>query len=317
MSVSNKVLNINGHHNNLVMIQPTNFAELDRYCTLISKSSFCPRAFAGKPGDVMIALQMGAEVGLSPMQAIQNIAVINGKPCLWGDGALAVTMASPHYQYHKEWLTGDLKDETLTAHCTIKRKGSEDYTYSFGIQDAKKAGLWGKQGVWQQYPARMLQNRARGFALRDKFADALRGINIREEVEDYIKVKDITPVNNDDSHRQASEHQKQLTKQMEEEQDFSQLELDFVEFMASIHKSENEEQLKTVFTEIKKTDFKAKPDLMKKLIAAKDKKKLEVIKKSAFNAHSNMIEAAVNAGDINPETGEVVDETQSDLAGDR
>ena len=94
-----------------------------------------------------------------------------------------------------------------------------------------------------------------------------------------------------DAHRQASEHQKKLTKQIKEEKDFSQLELDFVEFMAAIHESESEEQLKTVFTEIKKTDFKSKPDLMKKLIAAKDERKMQLM---------------ISNDNVDNETGEVI-----------
>tara|TARA_R110002020_G_scaffold37892_1_gene114463 strand:- start:30 stop:494 length:465 start_codon:yes stop_codon:yes gene_type:complete len=49
---------------------------------------------------------------------------------------------------------------------------------------AKKAKLWGKPGPWTQYPARMLQVRARAMALRDQFADVLSGIHIGEEVRD-------------------------------------------------------------------------------------------------------------------------------------
>lgn len=298
MSASNQAMQVASHNNNLVMIQPTNFAELDRYCTLIARSSFCPKAFAGKPGDVMVALQMGAEVGLSPMQAIQNIAVINGKPCLWGDGALAVVISSPNYQYHREWFTGGINDETLTAHCAIKRKGSDEYIYSFSTQDAKKAGLWNKPGVWQQYPSRMLQNRARGFAIRDKFADALRGINIREEVEDYVKVKDVTP--NKEKHKQASENQKLLNEPISVDiADADNLSIQFMEFMADLSKADTMENLQEVFAVIKKIDFKARPDLLKKLVDQKDKRKGEIYQASI---------QAVKEGEeecIDVETGEV------------
>lgn len=61
----------------------------------------------------------------------------------------------------------------------------ETIARSFSVSDAKKAGLWNKQGPWQQYPKRMLQMRARAWALRDGCADMLRGFQVREEVEDY------------------------------------------------------------------------------------------------------------------------------------
>jgi hypothetical protein len=36
--------------------------------------------YGGQPEDIMVALQLGSEVGLRPMEALQNIAVINGRP---------------------------------------------------------------------------------------------------------------------------------------------------------------------------------------------------------------------------------------------
>jgi hypothetical protein len=75
--------------------------------------------------------------------------------------------------------------------CCVKRSSYPAETVrQFTIDDAKKAGLWGNN-TWAKYPKRMLQMRARGFALRDTFADALSGVSMREEVEDYEI--DVTP----------------------------------------------------------------------------------------------------------------------------
>ena len=76
--------------------------------------------------------------------------------------------------------------DSLTAVCEAKRQGYPSPSVSrFSVADAKKAGLWGKSGPWTQYPSRMLQLRARGFALRNAFADALRGLVTAEEAQDY------------------------------------------------------------------------------------------------------------------------------------
>jgi hypothetical protein len=175
------------------IVEPKTLSEAMELGKLIANSSFCPTAMRGKPGDVILAIEMGAEVGLSKMQALQNIAVINGKPCLYGDGALAVAMSCAHYISHREWFEGSIEEETLTAFCAVTRKNSEEYIKPFSMADAKKAGLWSKVGVWQQYPQRMLQMRARAFAIRDKFADALRGIRIAEEVQDYQVIEKKKP----------------------------------------------------------------------------------------------------------------------------
>jgi hypothetical protein len=71
----------------------------------------------------------------------------------------------------------------------------------FSVEDAKRAGLWGKQGPWSAYPKRMMQMRARGFALRDAFPDVLKGLITAEEAQDYPdeakpkQARDITPRN--------------------------------------------------------------------------------------------------------------------------
>ena len=49
-----------------------------------------PREFQAKPNNILVAVQWGFEIGLAPMQALQNIAVINGRPSLWGDSLLAL-----------------------------------------------------------------------------------------------------------------------------------------------------------------------------------------------------------------------------------
>ena len=164
---------------NSFSLTPKNLEEAMQYAKLIADSDFCPKESKGKPGNVLIAIQYGAELGLSPMQALQNVSVINGRPCLWGDALLGLVKAHPLFINIYEEVKNDV------AYCRVERKNSDPVEMRFGIDDAKKAGLWGKPGPWSQYPKRMLQLRARSFALRDAFADVLKGLNMREEVEDY------------------------------------------------------------------------------------------------------------------------------------
>lgn len=156
------------------------------YAKLISESDLAPKDYRGKAGNVLIAMQFGSEIGLLPLQAIQNISVINGRPAIWGDAMIALVQNHPLCEYIKEYI----KDNV--AYCTVKRRGEDEYTFTFSKEDAKTAGLLNKPGVWTQYPNRMLQMRARGFALRDKFADVLKGIAMREEVEDYEVIDNVS-----------------------------------------------------------------------------------------------------------------------------
>lgn len=159
-------------------------ADAMKFGEMVANSDFAPKDFRGKPASCVLAIQAGAEIGLSPMQALQSIAVVNGRPSIFGDAALAVVKASPVCEYVTEAVEGD--GEQMVATCTAKRRGYPTPTVvKFTVADAKKAGLWGKSGPWTQYPKRMLQMRARGFALRDAFPDCLRGIITAEEAQDY------------------------------------------------------------------------------------------------------------------------------------
>jgi len=171
-------------------LTPTSLSEAMDLANLIAESDICPKDYQKKAGNVLVAVQMGAELGLQPMQALQNIAVINGRPSVWGDSMLALAMANPAFEDIKETFD----DDTMTATCVIKRKGMSGVERKFSQEDAVQANLWSKSGPWKQYPKRMLQMRARGFCLRDAFPDALRGLITAEEAVDLPPEpeKDIT-----------------------------------------------------------------------------------------------------------------------------
>ena len=165
-------------------IVPKTMQEAMEFATAIAKSDLAPKDFKDKPGNVLIAMQMGAEVGLSPMASIQNIAVINGRPSIWGDSMLAICQVHKDFEWIKEYFTDD-----GTAVCVVKRQGLDPHTQTFGLKDMAMGGYDKKPGPWQTSRKRMLQMRARSFALRDRFADALRGLVMAEEAMDMEPVQ--------------------------------------------------------------------------------------------------------------------------------
>ena len=170
---------------------PQNFKDRMTYCEILANSSMVPTNFRGKKEDIFTAVEFGLMVGLNPMQALTNIAVINGRPSIWGDAALALVKASGRLEYIKEYIKGD--GENLTAVCEVKRKDEPVAVIrEFSVQDAKRAGLWGNKSKspWINYPKRMLQLRARAWSLRDTFPDILNGLQIAEEVQD---IEDANP----------------------------------------------------------------------------------------------------------------------------
>lgn len=162
-------------------LQFTTFEGMYRFACVLEKSGFAPKGMT--PPAIVAAIQYGAEVGLSPMQALTKIAVINGRPAIFGDAMLALAQKHPLWGGHVE-TSGHSEKFGRWAKCEITRRGDSNHIAVFTEAMAKQAGLWGKSGPWTQYPGRMLQMRARSWALRNSFPDALGGLIAAEEADD-------------------------------------------------------------------------------------------------------------------------------------
>ena len=184
-------------------LSPQTFEQALTFSDYLAESDMVPKDFKGQPGNCLIAMQWGSELGLKPLQALQNIAVINGRPALWGDAVIAIVRGSPLCEYVIEEM-----DAQGSAVCRVKRRGEQEQVRTFSDVDAKTAGLLGKQGPWTTNPKRMKQMRARSFALRDVFPDVLKGIAIAEEAQDiadYVAAeKSIDPATGEISNKPAA-----------------------------------------------------------------------------------------------------------------
>ena len=165
---------------------PRSLKEALQLADLIHRSKLAPKGF-DTPESCLVGILYGMEVGLSPIAALQRMAIIDGRPTIWGDAALALVQASGLLISIREEIQEDATQaigNRLTAICTVTRHGrTEPVTKTFSVEDANRAGLWQKPGPWSDYPKRMLAMRARAFALRDAFPDVLAGLYLREEIE--------------------------------------------------------------------------------------------------------------------------------------
>lgn len=162
------------------------FGFAKKIAQLMADSDLVPKDFRGSPSNCFIAIQMGAELGLGPFQAVQSIAVINGRPSVWGDALLGLVRGSGKLASIREWTEKADDGKGETAYCEVHRRGDKaPVVRSFSLQDAARADLLGKT-IWKSYPTRMLQMRARAYALRDTFADVMKGIAVAEEMQDAV-----------------------------------------------------------------------------------------------------------------------------------
>jgi len=163
------------------LLSPHLYVHYQKVAIMLSKSGVIPNAYKSKPEDIFVAMAMGYQLGFPIEQSLQNIAIVNGRPCLWGDGLLSLALNHPDCQsIDEEPIYDDKTGAVIGYRCTVIRKGHKPHTKQFTLQDAHVAGLLARATVWKLYPERMLQMRARSYAIRDKFADALRGLRVAE-----------------------------------------------------------------------------------------------------------------------------------------
>lgn len=162
-------------------LSPQTFEQALTFAKYLADSDMVPKQYRGKAGDCLIAMQWGFEIGLKPLQALQSIAPINGKPNLYGDAGKALLLDAGCSIDEDDIET--IKANGL-ARCTITRPGRRPVVRTFSIENAKVAGLWNKDGPWRQYPERQMAWRAFWFAARDAASDLLRGMGGAEEALD-------------------------------------------------------------------------------------------------------------------------------------
>lgn len=177
-------------------IAPRTVEEAARMAQAVIAGNLAPSSYNNDPTKIMLGIMSALEAGLPPLYGLRQIAIINGRPTIWGDGAVALVQSKNLIAgIEQEWV-GDKPEnpndlskwpDDYGVVVRLKRRNQDgEYVGLFTVGMAKRAKLWlnAKKMPWLEHPERMLFNRARAFALRDGFADALGGIAIREEIED-------------------------------------------------------------------------------------------------------------------------------------
>ena len=181
--------------NKLADMVPKSIPELETLSkVLVRAADMVPKEYKGKPWEVLFTGMLhGLELGLYPLQALQCVMVVNGKPSIYGDAALALVLGSGKMtDWDETFVANYVNPETKQAEgnayvVSYQRVGKKSpIVQKFSVLDATVAKLWKKEGPWTNYPHRMLQMRSRGFGLRDGFADVLKGLILVEEARDFI-----------------------------------------------------------------------------------------------------------------------------------
>lgn len=158
---------------------PKTFSEAVAFATQIAGTNFVPSSYKGKPDEILAAIQYGAELGMAPMTCLNSLVVIQGKVTMYASTMRALVEASGLM----EMCRVSYQEKPPLATVVVRRVGREDETYTFSRKDAEDAGLANRE-MYKKYPRRMYVSRAMSFALRDEFADVLKGLMGAEEMDE-------------------------------------------------------------------------------------------------------------------------------------
>ena len=169
-------------------LQPTTLDQALSIAEALSRSSFIPKVYQGNQSNILVAMQLGSEIGLGPLQSLQSICVINNQPSLYGDALMALVQGSVLC----EWFCEGFDEESQCGWARTKRRGRKEVEQIFTLDMARRAGLTEKTGPWKQYPERMCKLKARNWLCRDVYPDVLRGFSRLNVVErDFVEEKPV------------------------------------------------------------------------------------------------------------------------------
>lgn len=171
---------------------PHTILAVEKLANAVASSALIPSDLRGKPGDVLIIMLTGHELGLPPMLALQKVYVIKGRPFIGSELLAAKVQSSPACLYFTLVESSERK-ATYETH----RKGSpKPVQMSYTIEEANKAGLTGKDN-WKNHAAAMLRARAAAALARAVYPDLIMGFDSmsEEELNDerFAVARNVTP----------------------------------------------------------------------------------------------------------------------------
>ena len=191
-----------GQSQSIVAIEPISWALLKEQAEVFSKSGIMPPHIKNHL-QALVVIQMGAELGYGPMQAINSIDLINGRLTLKAQTMRAkIFEKKPNCLFHYKEAS-----ETICTIETARDKSEPAMTFSYSIDEARKAGLIKPGSAWAKSPTDMLIARCTSRVARAVFPDCLMGIPYTPE--DVIDAN-IEEQQNEVYDKESDDHKKRL-----------------------------------------------------------------------------------------------------------
>lgn len=163
----------------IVQWEPGSATEAWQLAKYYQASQLLPKALSNI-ADVFVTIAAGRDFGWSPMQSMRGIYVVEGKPSLSADAMVGIAKQSKICKYFK-MMESTAK---IATYETLREGDPSPVKMSFTIEEATLAGLTGKKGPWQSYPARMLRNRCKSALCKEVYEELFFGTYEESEAEE-------------------------------------------------------------------------------------------------------------------------------------
>ena len=174
------------------------FEERQRIGKALSSSSLVPPQYQGQPGlpNTLVAMEMAARMGLSPLTVMQNLHIIHGRPSWSSQFIIALINGCGRFEPLRYEMSG--KGDDLACYAVAKEKATgKDLTGPTVTMAMAKAEGWAtKSGSkWRTMPELMIRYRSAAFWGRLFVPELLCGItHTQEEAIDIEEVAVSSPV---------------------------------------------------------------------------------------------------------------------------
>jgi len=150
---------------------------------MIATSPLCPLALRGREADVLLVMMTGAEIGLTTMQSLRNLYIVEGRI------GMSAALIRGRCQKHGDCALFEVA-EADAAHAVVevkKRGWTESRRVSWSIADAERAGLIKEDqpdSLWRRWPQEMCVARATTRAASMYFPEITSGLLSEEDLRD-------------------------------------------------------------------------------------------------------------------------------------
>ena len=173
------------------------FDNAQRIAKSLASSTLVPQQFQGQQGyaNCLVALEIAGRMNLSPLQVMQNLHIIHGRPSWSSQFIIALINGCGRFEPLQYRMTG--KGDDLACQCVAKQisTGADLEGPTVSMAMAKAEGWSTKSGSkWRTMPDLMIRYRAAAMWGRLYIPDLLVGISHSQE-----EVMDIEPITVEDA----------------------------------------------------------------------------------------------------------------------